>query len=58
MLTLPVFSRALDTHEYGKLEIYTATVAVLIVIVDLGLGAAAQRSFYDYGGGSSQRGAA
>jgi O-antigen/teichoic acid export membrane protein len=48
VLTLPVFSRALDASQYGKLEIYTATVAVLIVIIDLGLGAAAQRFFYDY----------
>jgi O-antigen/teichoic acid export membrane protein len=48
VLTLPVFSRALDKAEYGTLEIYTATVAMAIVIVDLGLGAAAQRFFYDH----------
>ena len=48
LLTLPVFARALDQAEYGTLELYTVMVAMLIVVIDLGLGAAAQRFFYDY----------
>ena len=48
MLTLPVFARALDTAEYGALELYTVGIAVAIVLVDAGMSAAAQRSFYDY----------
>ena len=48
MLTLPVFARALDSAEYGALELYTVGIAVAIVFVDAGMSAAAQRSFYDY----------
>jgi O-antigen/teichoic acid export membrane protein len=48
VLTLPVFARALNSAEYGALELYTVGIAVAIVFVDAGMSAAAQRSFYDY----------
>jgi O-antigen/teichoic acid export membrane protein len=48
IVTLPIFARVLDTAEYGVYELYTVGIAMMVMIADLGLGAAAQRSFYDY----------
>ena len=48
VVTLPIFARALSTAQYGAYELYTVGIAMAVVLADAGLGAAAQRSFYDY----------
>ncbi|MDX6630143.1 MAG: hypothetical protein QOH00_2389 [Gaiellales bacterium] len=48
LITLPVFTRVFPSPaQYGALEIAVVAGGALGVIVDLGLGLAAQRSFYD-----------
>lgn len=48
LFTLPVFTRVFTPAQYGALEIVVVASGALAVIVDLGLGLAAQRSYYDY----------
>ena len=48
LVTLPVFTRVFEPAQYGALEIVVVAGAALTIVVDLGLGLAAQRSYYDY----------
>jgi O-antigen/teichoic acid export membrane protein len=48
MFTLPVFARVFSPDEYGTLEIATAALGALLVIADLGMISATQRSYFDY----------
>jgi O-antigen/teichoic acid export membrane protein len=48
LLTLPIFTRKFDPHQYGVLETTIAAYAALLVLADLGLVSATQRSYYDY----------
>ncbi len=49
VLTLPVFARVFTQAEYGVLELGTTLTTLALTVTDLGLLAAAQRSFFDYG---------
>jgi O-antigen/teichoic acid export membrane protein len=49
LVTLPVFARVFTPAEYGALEIVIVGLAATMLLADLGLTAAAQRSFFDYG---------
>jgi O-antigen/teichoic acid export membrane protein len=49
VVTLPVFARVFTPSEYGALEIATVGLAAMALIADLGMAAAAQRSYFDYG---------
>lgn len=48
LVTLPVFTRALSTPQFGVLETMLAAFSALLVLADLGITSAAQRSYYDY----------
>ena len=48
LLTLPVFARVFSEAEYGVLELATVTLAALVIIADVGLASASQRSWFDY----------
>jgi O-antigen/teichoic acid export membrane protein len=48
LFTLPVFTRVFTPAQYGALEIVVVASGALAVAVDLGLGLAAQRSYYDH----------
>lgn len=48
LFTLPVFARAFVPAEYGAIEIVTVGMAALLMLADLGMVSAAQRSYYDY----------
>ncbi|MEP6811479.1 MAG: oligosaccharide flippase family protein [Actinomycetota bacterium] len=48
IVTFPILARVFHPHDYGVLEIGTAATAVAITLVDVGMGSASQRSFYDY----------
>ncbi len=48
LITLPVFTRVFSPTQYGNLETTLAAYAALLVLSDLGLGSATQRSYYDY----------
>jgi O-antigen/teichoic acid export membrane protein len=48
VITLPVFARTFTPSEYGVLEIATAALAAMLVIADLGMASASQRSYFDY----------
>jgi O-antigen/teichoic acid export membrane protein len=49
LITLPIFARVFTPSQFGVLELATTTGIVVLTIVDLGMTAAALRSFYDYG---------
>ena len=58
VLTLPVFARAFSPSEYGVLEIATVCVSAMLVVADLGMASASQRSYFDYSSEErSERGA-
>src|SRR3954468_24103542 len=48
MITLPVFARVFSQDEYGLIELGTTMMTVAVAITDIGLTAAALRSYYDY----------
>jgi O-antigen/teichoic acid export membrane protein len=48
LVTLPVFTRVFSTPQFGVLETMMAGFSALLVLADLGLTSAAQRSYYDY----------
>jgi O-antigen/teichoic acid export membrane protein len=48
IITLPVFAREFAPAEFGALEIATVGMAALLVLADLGMASASQRSYYDY----------
>ncbi len=48
LITLPVFARTFTPAEYGVLEIVTVGLAALLLVADLGLASALQRSYFDY----------
>ncbi|MBA2506607.1 MAG: oligosaccharide flippase family protein [Thermoleophilaceae bacterium] len=48
VVTLPVFARVFTTAEYGVLEVGTVGLGMLVILVDLGMASASQRSFFDY----------
>jgi O-antigen/teichoic acid export membrane protein len=48
LITLPIFTRVFSPTQYGNLETTLAAYAALLVLSDLGLGSATQRSYYDY----------
>jgi O-antigen/teichoic acid export membrane protein len=48
VVTLPVFARVFSPSEYGVLELGTTMTVLVLTLTDIGLVAAAQRSFYDY----------
>jgi O-antigen/teichoic acid export membrane protein len=54
VFTLPVFARIFTQSQYGILELATTLTTLALTITDLGLIAAAQRSFYDHGGEDDQ----
>jgi antigen flippase len=49
VLTLPVFARVFTQAQYGVLELGTTLTTLALTVTDLGLIAAAQRSYFDYG---------
>lgn len=48
LITLPFFTRAFSTSEYGVLELATVGSSVALTLSDAGFASASQRSFYDY----------
>jgi O-antigen/teichoic acid export membrane protein len=48
LVTVPIFTRAFTQSQYGILETSLAAYAALLVLGDLSLASAAQRSYYDY----------
>ena len=48
IVTLPVFARSFSPSEYGVLEIATVGLSAMLVIADLGMASASQRSYFDY----------
>jgi O-antigen/teichoic acid export membrane protein len=48
MITLPIFARVFTQSEYGLIELGTTMMAVAVAVTDIGLTAAALRSYYDY----------
>lgn len=48
VITLPVYARLFNPTQYGVVEDITVGLAVLAIFVDLGLGSASQRSYFDY----------
>jgi O-antigen/teichoic acid export membrane protein len=48
VITLPVFARTFSPDEYGVLEIATVGLSAMLVIADLGMASASQRSYFDY----------
>ena len=48
MITLPIFARVFTQDEYGLIELGTTMMTVAVAITDIGLAAAALRSYYDY----------
>lgn len=48
LLTLPIFARVFTPAEYGVLELVTVGVAALLLVADLSLSSASQRSFFDH----------
>jgi O-antigen/teichoic acid export membrane protein len=48
LLTLPIYARVFLPAQYGVLEVAAVGFSALLVLVDSGMTAAAQRSFYDY----------
>jgi O-antigen/teichoic acid export membrane protein len=54
VITLPIYARVFDPSQYGVIEVITVGLAVLSIFVDLGLGSAAQRSYFDYGANQAQ----
>jgi O-antigen/teichoic acid export membrane protein len=48
VITLPIYARVFDPSEFGVIEVITVGLAVLAIMVDLGLGSASQRSYFDY----------
>jgi O-antigen/teichoic acid export membrane protein len=53
LLTLPVFARVFTPAEYGALEIATVGLAAVVLVADLGLASASQRSYFDYTDGQA-----
>jgi O-antigen/teichoic acid export membrane protein len=49
LVTLPVYARAFSPDEFGTLEVATVGMSMLLVLADLGMASASQRSYYDYG---------
>ena len=50
LLTLPIFARVFSPTEYGVLELVTVGLAATMLVADLSLRSASQRSFFDYAG--------
>ena len=48
LLTLPIFARVFSPTEYGVLELVTVGLAATMLLADLSLRSASQRSFFDY----------
>ena len=48
MVTLPIFARVFSQDQYGLIELGTTAMTVAVAITDIGLAAAALRSYYDY----------
>ena len=55
IVTVPVFSRELSPSSYGLLELTLIAVALSATVVDCGLIAAVQRSFFDYSAAEPER---
>lgn len=49
LLTLPIFARVFTPAEYGALEVVTVGLAATLLVADLSLSSASQRSFFDHG---------
>lgn len=48
LITLPIFARVFAPAEYGVLEIVTVGLAATLLVADLSLSSASQRSFFDH----------
>ena len=48
VITLPILARVFSQREYGLLELATTLSSVTLTVTDLGLIAAASRSYFDY----------
>jgi O-antigen/teichoic acid export membrane protein len=48
LITLPVFARVFTPAEYGAVEIAAVGLSAVVLVADLGLASAAQRSYFDY----------
>jgi O-antigen/teichoic acid export membrane protein len=48
LITLPVFARVFTPAEYGAVEIAAVGLSAAVLVADLGLASASQRSFFDY----------
>ena len=48
LVTLPVFARVFTPAQYGAIEIASVGLAAVVLVADLGLASASQRSFFDY----------
>jgi O-antigen/teichoic acid export membrane protein len=55
LITLPVFTHVFSKDQYGALEIVVVAAGAVAVVIDLGLGLAAQRSYYHYTGAEAGR---
>jgi O-antigen/teichoic acid export membrane protein len=53
VVTLPVFARTFSPAEYGVLEIVLLGLSAMLVIADLGMASASQRSYFDYTDGDA-----
>lgn len=47
VVTLPIFTHTFSTRQYGVIGLALVANALVYIVVDLGLGSAAQRSYFD-----------
>jgi O-antigen/teichoic acid export membrane protein len=47
VVTLPIFTHTFDSTQYGVIGLALVTSTLAYILVDLGLGSAAQRSYFD-----------
>jgi O-antigen/teichoic acid export membrane protein len=48
VVTLPIFARKFSPSQYGALEIATVGLSAMLMLADLGMASASQRSYFDY----------
>ncbi len=48
VITLPIYARVFDPSAYGVVEVITVGLSIVVIMIDLGLTSAAQRSYFDY----------
>jgi O-antigen/teichoic acid export membrane protein len=49
LLTLPVFTHEFTPAQYGVLELALVGLSAMLMVADLGMASASQRSYFDYG---------